>query len=87
MAAGGCEGTVTARRIGGPEGNCGRVGQTERKNTGRQYREGYRDGFADPRKGREKNAPQQFTAPTVDANRKSGYDAGAADAAKRFRED
>ncbi|MBL1108351.1 hypothetical protein JK361_27810 [Streptomyces sp. 5-8] len=70
-----------------PEGNCRTVGQTERKNTGRQYREGYRDGFAHPRKGCEENAPRQFTAPTVDADRKSGYDDGAADAAKRFRED
>ncbi|MEU3860920.1 hypothetical protein AB0F03_26700 [Streptomyces sp. NPDC028722] len=80
----GASGLVTAHQVGTSGAKCGMAGNGQHNDAKAQYRQGFKDGFADLKKDCKKNQ-QQFAVPQkVDPNWQKGYDAGAAAASRQF---
>ncbi|MFB0618255.1 hypothetical protein [Streptomyces sp. AGS-58] len=80
----GARGFVTAHQVGTSGARCGMAKPGQQNNAMMQYRQGFKDGFADLKKDCKKNQ-QQFAVPQkVDPNWQRGYNDGAALASKRF---
>ncbi|MEU3526130.1 hypothetical protein AB0E62_20065 [Streptomyces sp. NPDC038707] len=79
-------GTVRARQFGGSPVRCGTAGTGEQDNARKQYREGFRQGFAAVRENCDATQPRQGFA-AVDENFRRGFRDGAKLASERFCED
>lgn len=84
LQVGKAEGTITAQQIGGPEVRCGTVEETEQNDARAQFKQGYKEGFADMKADCRKNQRQGVAA---DPNWQEGYDKGSAAAERRYCED
>ncbi|CAL9454347.1 MULTISPECIES: hypothetical protein [Streptomyces] len=78
-------GTVRARQSGGRTVRCGTAG-TGQDNARKQYREGFRQGFAAVRANCDATQPRQGFA-AVDENFRKGFRDGARLASRQFCED
>lgn len=81
----GAEGAVSAQQVGGPEAKCGSVAEQEKQGAQKQYAEGWNAGYAAKKKDCKAQPPQG--AVPLDENWKEGFNAGAAEAAKKFCKD
>ncbi|MFF1284164.1 hypothetical protein [Streptomyces sp. NPDC058299] len=83
----GARGFVTAHQVGTSGARCGMVKKGQQNDAKAQYRQGFKDGFADLKKDCKKNQHQFAVPQKVDPNWQKGYDAGAATASKQFCND